>query len=136
MVGSSHHEVGMMLTSRSETVFAMGAFLAMLGIGLGAFGAHMLRGIEPIRLGYWTTATNYWFIAAFGVMFAGLLDRSMTLLSGPPLALLLGILVFSGSLYAMALGGPRWLGAITPLGGMSYMVGFFWLGLRALLKKA
>jgi uncharacterized membrane protein YgdD (TMEM256/DUF423 family) len=125
----------MSFASRPETLFAIGAFSVAIGIGLGAFGAHGLRGIDPIRLGYWTTATQYWFIASFGILFAGLLQRSITIFSGPPLAMLLGVIFFCGTLYAMALGAPRWFGALTPLGGIAFIVGFFWLGLRALLKS-
>jgi uncharacterized membrane protein YgdD (TMEM256/DUF423 family) len=112
--------------------FAAGAFLAGAGVLLGAFGAHVLREVGAARMAWWATATQYLFVAAFGLMLTGLLERSQRIGSGPAIALLAGAALFSGSLYAMGLGGPRWLGAITPFGGISLLVGFLWLGVRAL----
>jgi uncharacterized membrane protein YgdD (TMEM256/DUF423 family) len=112
--------------------FAAGAFLAGAGILLGAFGAHALRDVGAARLAWWTTATQYLFVAAFGMMLSGRLDRSQRIGSGPATALLAGAVLFSGSLYAMGLGGPRWLGAITPVGGVGLLAGFVWIGVRAL----
>jgi uncharacterized membrane protein YgdD (TMEM256/DUF423 family) len=112
--------------------FAAGGFLAAMGVLMGAFGAHALRHIEPPRLAWWTTATQYLFVAAFGIMLSGLFDRSQQLGRGPATALLAGAVVFSGSLYTMALGGPRWLGAVTPVGGILLVGGFAWMGVRAL----
>ncbi len=114
------------------TPFAAGAFSAALGVLLGAFGAHLLSGIGAARLAWWGTATHYHFIAAFGLMLAGLFERGRIGFPSPAALFLLGTLLFSGSLYAMALGAPRWFGAITPLGGLALTGGFVWLGLRAL----
>ena len=66
------------------------------------------------------------------MMAEGLRQRGPWLLASPTTAFAAAILLFSGSLYAMALGAPRWFGAITPLGGVSLIVGFAWLGVRAL----
>jgi uncharacterized membrane protein YgdD (TMEM256/DUF423 family) len=112
--------------------FAAGAFLGGVGVLLGAFGAHALRDIGAARLAWWTTATQYLFVAAFGMMLSGLFERSQRIGFGPATALLTGAVLFSGSLYAMGLGGPRWLGAITPLGGIGLVAGFVWMGIRAL----
>jgi uncharacterized membrane protein YgdD (TMEM256/DUF423 family) len=111
---------------------AAGAFAAALAVVCGAFGAHALSGIGEQRLGFWTTAAHYHFIAAFGMMAEGLRQRGPWLLLSPTTAFTVAIVLFSGSLYAMALGAPRWFGAITPLGGVALIVGFGWLGLRAL----
>lgn len=111
---------------------AGGAFLAALGVLLGAFGAHALRALEAAKLAWWSTATQYLFIAAFGILLSGLSDRAQRLGSGPAAALLAGAILFSGSLYTMALGGPRWLGAVTPVGGIALVAGFVWMGVRAL----
>lgn len=111
--------------------FSLGAFLAALAIALGAFGAHALAGIEPARLAWWTTAGQYQFIGSVGLLAHAQLDPARGL-RGPALALLAGILLFSGSLYAMALGAPRALGAITPLGGLALIGGYVWLGIRGL----
>jgi uncharacterized membrane protein YgdD (TMEM256/DUF423 family) len=111
---------------------ALGAFSAALGVVLGAFGAHSLHYLEPARLEIWKTASHYQFIASFGLMVAGLLDRGDLKLLAPSTAFVAGIFLFSGSLYALALGAPRWFGAITPLGGLSMIAGFVWLGILAL----
>ena len=115
--------------------FVLGAFTAALAIILGAFGAHGLGDIGAARLAWWTTATHYLFVSAFGMMLWGLHDRASRALAGPCAALLVGALLFSGSLYAMGLGGPRWLGIVTPVGGVALIVGFVWIGLRALRSR-
>ncbi|HEY5284854.1 MAG TPA: DUF423 domain-containing protein [Polyangia bacterium] len=113
------------------SAFAAGALTAALGVLLGAFGAHGLGDIGAARTAWWTTATHYLFISALGMMLWGLYDRTSGVLTGPCAALLVGALFFSGSLYAMGLGAPRWLGAITPIGGVALVVGFLWIALRA-----
>ncbi len=103
---------------------AAAALLAALAVGMGAFGAHALQGrflAEPRAGGWWETATFHLLVHAIAV---GCLPADSR---WPRLALLLGAVVFAGTLYAMALGGPRWLGAITPLGGTALVLG--WLGL-------
>jgi uncharacterized membrane protein YgdD (TMEM256/DUF423 family) len=112
--------------------FALGSFTAALAVVLGAFGAHALAGIGAVRLGWWSTATQYLFVAAFGLMLFGLHHRTRLTFASPAMALLWGALFFSGSLYAMGLGGPRWLGAVTPVGGVLLIVGFVWLGMGAM----
>ncbi len=113
---------------------ALGAFCAALAILLGAFGAHGLRDIGAARLELWRTASHYQFIAAFGLMALGLLDRGKLRLKAPSTAFVIGILLFCGSLYALALNAPRALGAVTPLGGIALVVGFTCLGFRALRR--
>jgi uncharacterized membrane protein YgdD (TMEM256/DUF423 family) len=112
--------------------FALGAFTAAVGVLLGAFGAHALSSLPTANLGWWHTGTQYLFIAAMGMMLHGLFERTGLTLLCPSSALLLGALLFSGSLFAMALGAPRWLGMVTPLGGLSLVAGFLWMGLQAL----
>jgi uncharacterized membrane protein YgdD (TMEM256/DUF423 family) len=111
---------------------AAGFLTLALGILLGAFGAHGLGDVGAQRLGYWTTATLYHFIAGFGLVALGLLQLVRPVGSWPAFALALGILLFSGSLYVMGLGGPLWLGAVTPLGGTALIVGYVGLGVQAL----
>jgi len=112
--------------------FALGAFTAGIGVLLGAFGAHALSSLPAANLAWWNTGTQYLFIAAFGMMLSGLFERTPLALRSPAVALALGVVLFSGSLYAMTLGAPRWLGMITPVGGISLAAGFLWMGLRAL----
>jgi len=115
--------------------FALGAFTAGLGVLLGAFGAHALSALPALNLAWWSTGTQYLFIAAFGMMLQGLYERRRLALRSPATALALGTLLFSGSLFAMALGAPRWLGMVTPFGGVSLVVGFLWMGWRALRAR-
>ena len=105
------------------------AALAMaLAVGLGAFGAHALKAqLAPDALAIWQTAVQYHAWHALGLFGIGLLlhrapgDR---LLRTAAWLLLAGIVLFSGSLYALALTGVRMLGAITPFGGVAFIAGW------------
>jgi uncharacterized membrane protein YgdD (TMEM256/DUF423 family) len=127
----------------SRGAIRWGACLAALGVILGAFGAHGLEdrlvgfGYEADlgkRLDWFETAVKYHLIHAVGIVVAGLVierrEAGKLLLLAPPF-LFAGIVLFSGSLYSMtALSDQfRWLGAITPLGGLSFIIG--WLLLAA-----
>lgn len=98
-------------------------------VAFGAFGAHALRGVLDAQgAELWHTASQYQFWHALALALA------LAATQGRPrrcarLAFALGIVLFSGSLYALALGAPRWVGAITPLGGVAFMVGWIALGL-------
>jgi uncharacterized membrane protein YgdD (TMEM256/DUF423 family) len=104
---------------------SIGASCAALGVALGAFGAHALRGlVGPSELALWETATRYWFIGALGMLLFGLFQRQSGRGSLAGWLLLIGSTLFAGSLYALALGAPRTLGAITPFGGAGLIAGF------------
>ncbi|MEI9935651.1 MAG: DUF423 domain-containing protein [Pseudomonadota bacterium] len=104
---------------------SLGAACAAMGVGLGAFGAHGLRGvIGEAQLGSWETATRYWLVGALGMLLFGVFQRTHEKNPAPGWLLLLGSTLFSTSLYALALGAPRVLGAITPLGGLGLIAGF------------
>jgi len=111
-------------TLASRVAAAAGA----LAVVLGAFGAHNLHGMlsQNHTLEIWEKAAFYHFVHA--VMLFVLAERT-PLRSGPWLCFAMGILVFSGSLYLLALTNIRWLGAITPIGGVSFIVGWLWLGI-------
>lgn len=101
------------------------------GIGLGAFGAHGLhdRLIASGMLSAWETAVLYHLVhtvAILAVALVGLGQHTAATrwLQRAGLWWAAGILLFSGSLYLMALGGPRWLGPITPVGGLAFLVGW------------
>jgi uncharacterized membrane protein YgdD (TMEM256/DUF423 family) len=103
-------------------IAAAGALVAALGIALGAFGAHGLeRTLEPRALGWWHTAVQYQMWNALGLVALGALprrlERAAALVGG-------GTLIFSGSLYAMALTDARWLGMVTPVGGVLMIAGW------------
>ena len=104
-----------------------------LAVALGAFGAHGLKSrLDEQGLGWWHTATQYWFWTALGLLVLGVLQRVLPQLAiqGAAWSLQVGIVIFAGSLYLMCLGGPRWLGAITPVGGTLLIVGCGDVGLR------
>lgn len=114
-------------------ILIAGALLALLAVALGAFGAHALDGVlDGKGQGWWETAAQYqmWHAIALVALSA------LPLRGVRPAAWLLGLgmIIFSGSLYAMALGGWRWLGMVTPLGGMLMLAG--WLVLAAAAWRA
>ena len=107
-----------------------GAVLAGLAVALGAFGAHALQSrIGTEALGWWHTAVEYQMWHALAVLALGLSGLRWTRL--PAWLFAAGSVVFSGTLYAMALGAPRWLGAVTPLGGLAMIAGWAVLAVRA-----
>ena len=110
----------------SVALFRIGAVLCFLAVGLGAFGAHGLRSTLEARgmLDTWNKAVFYQFVHAIALL---VLALYATINRGACLLLLIGILLFSGSLYLLALTNLRWLGAITPLGGLCFLVGWAWL---------
>lgn len=104
----------------------LAALLAAAGVMAGAFGAHALRDVvAPADLAIWDTASRYHLMHAIALLAVGLkFDAN---LQKPAAVLLLGILIFSGSLYLLVLTGLRWLGAITPIGGVALILGWLWL---------
>jgi uncharacterized membrane protein YgdD (TMEM256/DUF423 family) len=118
---------------------AAGAVALALGVILGAFGAHELRGrLDAYLMSVYEKAVFYHFIHALGTLIVSLMPKAGAITesaAGWVCGLLLaGIAVFCGSLYALALTGHLGLGAITPVGGLSFIAG--WLVLAwALLKK-
>ena len=101
----------------------------------GAFGAHGLKKIASVeQLGWWQTATDYFFYHALGLMALAILNKVTPLLpiKSSFILIQIGILFFSGSLYIMALGLPRVLGAITPIGGALMIAGWLLLAWNAL----
>jgi uncharacterized membrane protein YgdD (TMEM256/DUF423 family) len=108
------------------TLFRIAAGLCFVAVALGAFGAHALKATlqTSAMLDAWNKAVLYHFLHAIALMalaLHGAENRAAWFL------LLAGILLFSGSLYAMALTNIRWLGAITPVGGLCFLVGWVWL---------
>ncbi|MBL7662338.1 DUF423 domain-containing protein [bacterium] len=109
------------------------ALLLALAVGAGAFGAHALRGmVIADRLAVYEKAVFYQFIHSLGLLFIPLLVKNefIDLQSGERiyLLLLLGVLIFSGSLYILVLTNTPWLGAITPIGGILLITAWISLG--------
>ena len=103
---------------------AFGAAMGLIGVALGAFGVHGLEGrVSAQGMGWWETASQYLLIHAVAVLACGLSGRAGLTAAGG-WAMAAGAMVFAGTLYAMALGSPRWLGAVTPLGGLGMLAGW------------
>jgi uncharacterized membrane protein YgdD (TMEM256/DUF423 family) len=119
--------------SEARALVATGAMLAALAVILGAFAAHALEHrLGPEELGWWHTATQYQMGHALGVVALGLSGgRSLRL---PAWLLAGGSTLFSATLYLMAVGAPRWLGAVAPVGGLLMIVGWLLLAWRALSR--
>jgi uncharacterized membrane protein YgdD (TMEM256/DUF423 family) len=112
-------------------LLAAGAVLGGVAVALGAFGAHALTGrISAEALGWWHTAVEYQMWHALAVVALALSGRSFARL--PAWLFVVGAAVFSTTLYAMVLGAPHWLGAVTPLGGIAMIAGWALLASRAL----
>jgi uncharacterized membrane protein YgdD (TMEM256/DUF423 family) len=108
----------------------IGALYGFLGVAFGAFGAHALRArLSADALAIWKTAVEYQFYHALALLLVGLwiAQQPMRALNVAGICFALGTLLFSGSLYALALSGVRVLGAITPFGGLLFLLG--WLSL-------
>ena len=114
--------------------FALGALSAFVAVGAGAFGAHGLRArLDPAMLAVFETGARYHMYHALGMIAAA---WAASRWPGPWAGwagwlFLAGTLLFSGSLYALALSGIRWLGAITPIGGVAFLAGWICLALAA-----
>jgi uncharacterized membrane protein YgdD (TMEM256/DUF423 family) len=113
----------------------LGAIFGGLGVGLGAFGAHGLRAtLGADDLATFEVGVRYQMYHAFAliaVAWAASRWESLTLVAAG-WAFVVGILIFSGSLYFLVITGPRWLGAITPIGGVALIVGWALLAWSAL----
>jgi len=113
------------MTTAARTFLAIGGVAALLAVALGAFGAHALKSrVPPEMLAVWHTGVEYHVYHALALLAVGILaihlpDSALLRWSG--WLMLAGIVVFSGSLYLLALSGERWLGAVTPVGGLAFL---------------
>ncbi|MFQ5673679.1 MAG: DUF423 domain-containing protein [Nitrospinales bacterium] len=120
---------------------SLGAFLGGLGVIMGAFGAHSMKDrLSEQKLAVFHTATQYLVTHSLALILIGILaaqigdDPRRKQLNRAATLFTAGIFLFSGSLYVLAFGGPRFFGPITPIGGLSFIVGWIVLSL-AFLKK-
>ena len=114
---------------------AITALYGVVGVALGAFGAHALRErLEPRQLDSWGTAVEYQLLHTVALLALSLYSATTGRSVGLPAALFaLGILLFSGSIYGLVLTPFRWLGPVTPLGGLLLIAG--WLSLFSLARE-
>jgi len=125
------------MNSTAKLFLVFGAATAMLAVILGAFGAHALRAKVPADLlAVYNTGVQYHFWHALGLLAIGLVAlhlRDSALLAWAGWLMLAGIVLFSGSLYVLAVTGVRWLGAVTPFGGTAFIAAwalFAWAVVR------
>jgi len=114
----------------NSTALRVSAVAGFLAVALGAFGAHGLKDLlaQHQATAIWEKAVFYHFVHTV-MLFVLALRRPVP--SGPWLSFLAGILIFSGSLYLLAVTNLKWLGAITPIGGLSFLAGWLWLAVSA-----
>lgn len=117
---------------------AAGALLGALSVGIGAFGAHGLKNllVETGRLETFETAVKYQFYHTLAIMMVGIwlqhhMDKQVVWAG---IMFMAGILIFSGSLYVLCLTNIKWLGAITPIGGLAFIAGWVLIFLAAIKK--
>jgi len=113
----------------------LGAINAMLAVALGAFGAHGLEGrISDKYLEVWKTGVTYQMFHATGLFVVAFLASRFpqsTLINASGWAMFIGIVLFSGSLYVLSTSGIKVLGAITPFGGVAFIIGWILLVIAA-----
>lgn len=116
-----------------KVIGLMGALFGAMSVGFGAFGAHALRSrvtdgsMEPRMLEVWQTAASYQMyhaLALLAVTWVLIKQPGSTSAHVAGVAFIMGVTLFSGSLYTMVLSGVKWLGAITPLGGVAMLIGW------------
>lgn len=115
-------------------LIVLGSLNMLVAVGAGAFGAHGLRRVvAPDMLAVWQTAVTYHLIHALGLLVIALLMSRLgaSAVSGAATAMFVGIVLFSGSLYALTLTGFRPLGVVTPIGGVAWLVAWAWLAVAA-----
>lgn len=114
----------------------LGSINAFLAVALGAFGAHTLKNkLSEEMLTVYQTGVHYHIIHALGLLLIGIIAQRFTgstLVNWSGGLLLLGIVLFSGSLYVLSLSGIRAFGAVTPFGGVSFLAGWILLAIAAL----
>lgn len=112
----------------AQVSLILAALSGLLAVAFGAFGAHALRArFDDYAMGIYETAVQYQFyhaLALFGVALLLIQHPASQLLRSSAWLFLIGMLVFSGSLYLLSFTGLRWLGAITPLGGLAFIGGW------------
>lgn len=122
---------------KNQNIILAGAIFMALAVSLGAFGAHALKKVlSPEMLTIYHTGVEYQFYHALGLLIVGLIGFQVKsrYIGWSGILLTTGIILFSGSLYALALMGIKGLGAITPLGGVSFIAGWILFAL-AIMKR-
>jgi len=120
-------------------IIAFGAFNALLAVAAGAFAAHGLKNIlTPEYLAVFKTAADYQMMHGIGLILIGILakDYASSYITTAAIFMAIGIILFSGSLYTLTLTGTKWLGMITPLGGVCFLIAWLSLVINFLINKS
>ena len=118
----------------TRTLVLLASLTLLTGVGAGAFGAHALRRIlSPEFISVWQTAVLYQLIHGLGMLALAALSTRLdtALLSWAGALMFVGVVLFSGSLYALTLSGSKWLGPVTPIGGVAFIVAWALVALAA-----
>ncbi|MDO9615022.1 MAG: DUF423 domain-containing protein [Bacteroidota bacterium] len=122
---------------KNRTILLAGAVFMALGVLCGAFGAHALKAsLSPEMLAVYKTGVEYQFYHALGLLLIGLIGFHFESkwLNWSGILLIFGIIIFSGSLYALSISGIKVLGAITPIGGLAFVAGWICLAVGVLKR--
>lgn len=122
---------------QARSFIATAAILMFIGVAAGAFGAHGLKQmLSADMLAIWQTAVSYQMVHGLGMLALGIMlqQQDNALLRKAAWAMLAGVVIFSGSLYALALTGVRILGAITPIGGVAFLAAWAMLAWAAIRR--
>jgi len=122
----------------TNLIIAFGAINAFIAVGAGAFGAHGLKNmLTPEYLAVFKTAADYQLIHGVGLILIGVLSKDFAsqYINASAIFMSIGIILFCGSLYALTLSGTKWLGIITPIGGLCFLIAWLTLGLNFLINK-
>ena len=113
-----------------RTILIIASITGFLSVAIGAFGAHALKAILTAnnRLETFELASRYQFYHALAICFVGLLAEKFPGIGTSAIFFLAGIIIFSGSLYALSLTNQTWFGAITPIGGICLLIGWGYFG--------
>jgi uncharacterized membrane protein YgdD (TMEM256/DUF423 family) len=121
----------------TKLILSFASISGMLAVGLGAFGAHALKAKLETNgyLSTYQTAVQYHFYHTLALVLIGILMMKMpsSWLNYASSCMMIGMILFSGSLYTLSISGIKWLGAITPIGGLFFIAGWFFL-LMAVIK--
>ncbi len=119
-------------------IIAVGAFNAFIAVAAGAFAAHALKDtLTPEYLAVFKTAADYQMMHGIGLILIGLLNKHKINRYNTTSAIVMfvGIVLFSGSLYLLALTNFKWLGMVTPFGGLCFLIAWLTLGVNYLTNK-
>lgn len=112
----------------AKLFITLASLSGMLAVAFGAFGAHALKSrLDDYALGVFQTAVQYHFYHSLALLAVGVVAFSQpetALLRSSGWLFIIGIVIFSGSLYLLSISGMRWLGAVTPLGGLAFIAGW------------